>query len=119
MLAQTRYIVMADGVISPVEQLDLRGYDSAAAATTIKAPMLILQGERDYQVTMADDFAKWNAALASSPNVTFKTYPALNHLFIAGSGPSLPAEYLNAGHVDETVIRDIAAWIAEKRLPHP
>jgi dienelactone hydrolase len=147
MLAQTKYLVMADGVISLAEQtaldamtklgetvrtltpadaakpamisgapasywLDLRGYDPAGTAIGMKAPMLILQGERDYQVTMADDFAKWKAALASSPNVVFKTYPALNHLFIAGSGPSLPAEYLLAGHVDEAVIRDIAAWIA-------
>jgi hypothetical protein len=77
--------------------------------------MLIIQGERDYQVTMADDFAKWKAALASTPTVTFKTYPALNHLFIPGSGPSLPAEYFVAGHVDEAVIRDIVAWIARAR----
>jgi hypothetical protein len=74
--------------------------------------VLILQGEWDYQVTMTDDFSKWKAALASTPTVTLKTYPALNHLLIPGSGPSLPAEYLAAGHVAEAVIRDIAAWIA-------
>ena len=69
--------------------LDLRGYDPPSAATQVKAPMLILQGERDYQVTPAD-FAKWKAALGSRRDVTFHSYATLNHLFIAGTGPSLP-----------------------------
>lgn len=90
--------------------LDLRGYDPPAMARTERVPMLILQGERDYQVTM-DEFARWKAALAGKPNVTFHSYPALNHLFIAGTGKSLPAEYEKPGHVDETVIGDIANWI--------
>ncbi|HZL96089.1 MAG TPA: alpha/beta fold hydrolase [Vicinamibacterales bacterium] len=90
--------------------LDLRGYDPPSAASRLKQPMLVLQGERDYQVTM-DDFAAWKTALGSRANVLLKSYPALNHLFIAGSGPSAPAEYGRPGHVDETVVRDIAAWI--------
>jgi uncharacterized protein len=90
--------------------IDLRGYDPPAAATDLKQPMLVLQGERDYQVTM-DDLAAWRRALGSRANVQLKSYPALNHLFIAGSGPSAPAEYMRSGHVDEAVVRDIAAWI--------
>jgi dienelactone hydrolase len=90
--------------------LDLRGYDPPAAATQIKVPMLILQGERDYQVTMAE-FARWKAALNGRTDVTFHSYPALNHLFIAGTGPSLPGEYQVPGHVAEDVVRDIASWI--------
>jgi len=91
--------------------LDLRGYDPPAAAKALTRPLLILQGERDYQVTM-DEFAKWKVALDGRPNVTFHSYPALNHLFIAGTGRSLPAEYAMAGHVSEDVVGDIAAWIA-------
>jgi hypothetical protein len=90
--------------------LDLRGYVPAEAAKTLKAPLLILQGERDYQVTM-DNFAAWKKTLAGRPNVTFKTYPKLNHLFMAGEGKSLPAEYETPGHVAEDVIVDIAGWI--------
>jgi fermentation-respiration switch protein FrsA (DUF1100 family) len=90
--------------------LDLRGYDPPAAARNVKQPMLVLQGERDYQVTV-DEFARWKSALAVKSNVTFHSYPALNHLFIAGTGKSLPAEYETAGHVDEAVVRDIAEWI--------
>jgi dienelactone hydrolase len=94
--------------------LDLRGYDAPSAASRVKARMLILQGERDYQVT-PEDFAKWKAALGSRRNVAFHSYPALNHLFIAGTGPGAPAEYQIPGHVAEDVIRDIAAWILSKR----
>src|SRR5262249_16239947 len=42
--------------------LDMKKYDPAATAAKLKVPMLILQGERDYQVTM-DDFAGWKKAL--------------------------------------------------------
>jgi dienelactone hydrolase len=90
--------------------LDLRGYDPPSAARQIKAPMLILQGERDFQVTM-EEFAKWKAALGSRADVTFHSYPALNHLFIAGTGPSVLAEYERAGYVAEEVVRDMASWI--------
>ena len=94
--------------------LDLSGYDPPSAAKEVKQPMLILQGERDYQVTM-EEFGRWKAALGARADVTFRSYPALNHLFIAGSGPSLPAEYQTPGHVAEDVIRDIAAWILARR----
>jgi fermentation-respiration switch protein FrsA (DUF1100 family) len=90
--------------------LDLRGYDAPVAARAVTAPMLILQGERDYQVTM-EDFGKWKTALASKTNATFRSYPPLNHLFLAGSGKSLPAEYSVPGHVAEDVIADIVRWI--------
>ena len=90
--------------------LDLRGYDPPSAAKQVKRRMLILQGERDYQVTV-EEFGRWKAALGSRSDVTFRSYPALNHLFIAGTGPSLPAEYLTPGHVAEEVIRDIATWV--------
>lgn len=90
--------------------LDLHGANPPAAAATLPQPLLILQGERDYQVTMAD-FARWKAALSGKANVTFRSYSALNHLFLVGVGPSLPSEYLIPGHVPETVVSDIAGWI--------
>jgi dienelactone hydrolase len=96
--------------------LDLEAYDPVAVAATLKTPMLILQGERDYQVTMAEDFARWKTGLASRANVTFKSYPALNHLFLAGTVKSLPAEYNVPGHVAEDVIADIAQWIRTGRV---
>ena len=93
--------------------LDLRGYNPPETAKELKQPLLILQGERDYQVTM-EDFKRWSAALSTRSNVTLKSYPSLNHLFITGTGRSSPSEYEQAGHVDERVIEDIAAWIRKQ-----
>jgi fermentation-respiration switch protein FrsA (DUF1100 family) len=90
--------------------LDLRGYDPPAAAVQVKQPMLVLQGERDYQVTM-EEFSRWKSALAHRTDVVFHSYAALNHLFVAGTGESVPAEYNTPGHISEGVVRDIAAWI--------
>lgn len=94
----------------PAYWLDLRGYDPPSAARNVKIPLLVLQGERDYQVTM-EEYARWKSALAGTPTATFRSYAALNHLFIAGAGKSFPAEYLIPSHVAEDVIRDIAAFI--------
>ena len=90
--------------------LDLQGYDPVQGSKYLPQPMLILQGERDYQVTMTD-FAAWKKGLAGKPNVTFKSYPGLDHLFLAGEGRSVPAEYEKPGHVDAAVVGDVAAWI--------
>src|ERR1039457_2418898 len=90
--------------------VDLKGYDPAAAAKKLGIPMLILQGERDFQVTMAD-FAMWKTAVGSAKGVVMMSYPALNHLFVAGEGKSLPAEYAKPGHVAPPVIDDIAKFV--------
>jgi len=91
--------------------LDLRGYYPPEAAQKINRPMLILQGNRDYQVT-AEDFGNWKKSLGSRDDVEFKLYPKLNHLFFEGQGFPTPNEYmLTHGTVAEYVIIDIAAWI--------
>ncbi len=89
---------------------DLQGYDPAAEAAKLDLPMFVLQGERDYQVTMTD-FNNWTTALSGKSNATLKSYPSLNHLFISGTGPSSPGEYDLAGNVAESVVTDIAGWI--------
>jgi dienelactone hydrolase len=91
--------------------LDLRGYDPAALAATLGKPMLILQGGRDYQITLADDLSRWRAGLADSPGVTIRVYDADNHLFFPGTGPSKPSEYEPAQHVDPAVVADVATWL--------
>jgi dienelactone hydrolase len=90
--------------------LDLKDYDPVADASKLGMPMLILQGERDFQVTMKD-FGMWKAGLGKSKNVTLKSHPALNHIFVAGEGKSTAAEYAKPGHVAPEVIEDIAAFV--------
>lgn len=95
---------------APAYWLDLLAYDPVSEAAKLTLPMLILQGERDYQVTMTD-FALWEEALNGRENVGLKSYPALNHQFFTGTGPSVPSEYQNVSHVDAGVIEDITTFI--------
>ena len=97
----------------PAYWLDLRENDPLVAVKTLAQPLLILQGERDYQVTQVD-FNRWKEALGDQPTVTYKLYPKLNHLFISGEAKSTPDEYEQPSHVAEAVIEDIAAWIRER-----
>ena len=90
--------------------IDLRGYDPVAMAAKLKIRILVLQGARDYQVTN-EDFDLWKKGLSGEPNVTFKLYPDLNHLFVTGEGKSKPAEYDKAGHVAAETVTDIADWV--------
>ncbi len=90
--------------------LDLRGYDPPQAAKGLPQPLLVLQGARDYQVTL-EDFEGWKRALSGRQGVAFKLYPQCNHLFVEGEGQSTPAEYQTPGHVAQVVVDDVAAWI--------
>jgi dienelactone hydrolase len=90
--------------------LDLKGYDAAGDAKKLGVPMLILQGGRDFQVGSAE-FDAWKTAMTGRSSVTVKSYPALNHLFVAGEGKSTEEEYRKPGHVSAEVIDDIAKFV--------
>jgi|SRR6266566_7302760 len=92
--------------------LDLRGYHPEGIARGLQQPMLILQAEGDYQVTM-EDFLIWKSALSGRSDVQFKSYAGLSHLFMPfeGGEKSTPAAYNVPGHVVEEVIQDIVRWV--------
>ena len=92
---------------------DLDSYHPGETAAKLTMPMLILQGERDYQVTMAD-LEGWRKGLNGKSGVTIKSYPTLNHLFMPGEGKSRPSEYEQPGHIPDFVLDDIAAWIRQR-----
>lgn len=94
--------------------LSLRGYRPTDVAAKLSIPILVLQGDRDYQVT-APDLDGWKRAVGGRPSVELKRYAPLNHLLIAGTGTPRPGEYEAPGHVDEGLIGDIAAFVG--RLP--
>ena len=97
----------------PAYWLDLRGYDPPELAKKVKAPLLFLQGGRDYQVQTVD-LENWKAALGSRKDVEFRLYPKLNHLFYEGEGILIPLEYMQKhGSVAPYVIDDIADWIGK------
>ncbi len=88
----------------------LLDYDPLKEVKNIKIPMLILQGERDYQVTM-EDFELWKSTLKNNKKTSLISYPKLNHLFMSGESASEPKEYMIKGNVDEKVIVDIFNFI--------
>lgn len=88
----------------------LADYDQVDVAARLKMPILLEQGDRDFQVT-ARDWTNWKRSLGANPKATFHHYPTLNHLFVSGEGLSLPAEYARVAHVDAQPIADLAEWI--------
>ncbi|MEL6556765.1 MAG: DUF3887 domain-containing protein [Bacteroidota bacterium] len=98
--------------IGPAYWADLLKYDQKKTAKKAKVPLLIMQGERDYQVTMKD-FEGWKKALGKKAQ--YRSYPKLNHMFLEGEGICLPAEYNEPGKVPEYVIDDLVSWIESVR----
>ena len=91
---------------------DLAHYDAPKLAASLKLPIFVGQGGRDYQVSATKDFPAWQKALAGKKGDKLVVWPKLTHLLTAGEGPSTPAEYEKPGqHVDEQVITDLADWI--------
>lgn len=88
-------------------------YNQVQVAKKLRQPILVLQGERDYQVTMID-YNLWKQNLGDKAKNKFISYPALNHLLMKGEGKSTAQEYEVQGNVDEKIILDITAWIKGK-----
>lgn len=77
-------------------------------------PILILQGEKDFQATADKDFEAYKQLLSGKNNVTFRLYENLNHAFVPsvyGNILKAKQEYKVERHIGEKVIADIANWI--------
>ena len=92
----------------------LAAYDILQAAEEIDRPVLLLQGEEDYQVTM-EDFGIWQEKLGKKENWTMISYPGLIHCFVQGLKAEGSEAYMRDGRVDAQVIADIAAFIHAAR----
>lgn len=88
--------------------------DPIAIALENDAPLLIMQGEEDFQVYFEVDFAAWQEGLKDmGSRVTYKSYPGLNHIFMEARGSIKDAmeAYSVPDLVDDEVIADIADWV--------
>ena len=77
-------------------------------------PMLIMQGEKDFQVKAAVDFALYKDLLRQRENVTFRLYPGLNHCFVPARFDSIAdakKEFTPERHIGPQVLDDLANWI--------
>jgi pimeloyl-ACP methyl ester carboxylesterase len=89
-------------------------YDPVATVQSNSVtPFFLLQGEKDYQITM-EDFATWKTAVGDMPNVSMQSFPGLTHLFTpTDANRGSPQDYFVPSNVDEGVIEAIAAWVKE------
>lgn len=84
-------------------------------AARLTCPLLVLQGERDYQVTM-HDFGLWRAGLLKRRNAVCKSYPHLNHLLQEGTGKATPDEYMQSAPVPAYVADDLVRFVRTGRV---
>ena len=77
----------------------------------LNLPLLILQGDADFQVYADVDYPLWQEALAGRDNVSFCLYEGLNHLMMPTQGLLDATEYVTPSHVREDVIADIADFV--------
>ncbi len=89
----------------------LNKYPHVEIAKKLKKPILIMHGDRDYQVNM-ENLAGWKKDLGKQPNVTIKNYPKLNHLFYSGGAESTYSEYFMIGNIPDYVIKDLMDWLS-------
>ena len=92
----------------------LAAYDILGAAGEITEPVLLLQGEEDYQVTM-EDFGIWSSAFGGRENWRLVSFPGLTHAFVPGEKAEGSAVYTRDGKVREDVILEIASFIGSAR----
>jgi dienelactone hydrolase len=92
--------------------LDMRGYDvaTALANTSATVPILVVLGGRDYRANHLDREG-WAAVGAAYPAVTVEVYDDLDHLLVAGEGPSSPDDYASADRVDARVLESVVSFI--------
>lgn len=92
----------------------LHKLNTNALAKALDKPVMIVQGERDYQVNM-DEFEAWKELLSKNPNFTFKSYEKLNHLFVEGDTGSLsvPSEYAKQANLPDYLLDDIANFLQQ------
>ena len=88
-------------------RLEDKQHDPVQLARGLEIPMLFLQGDEDFQVTVDNDFHRWLQGLElaeAQGRATFKLYEGLNHPFIRYEGKDKGLkQYEEPGHVDEEV----------------
>jgi len=77
-------------------------------------PVLILQGGKDFQALASEDFVGFQEQLRDRPNVEYRLYEDLNHVFVKGIYNDIlkaRKEYKVRQQISQEVIDDIAGFI--------
>jgi alpha-beta hydrolase superfamily lysophospholipase len=90
--------------------------DVPAIHAAVKCPVLVLQGEADFQVKPDKDARQIVKNIMAGPcrEATFRLYADLDHLFKpCGGRKSEMKMYFEKRDVDPGVIRDVVAWLKD------
>ncbi|GAB6087497.1 alpha/beta hydrolase [Alkaliphilus crotonatoxidans] len=77
----------------------------------VSLPILVLQGDADFQVYPEVDYVLWQEKLSNRNNATLHLYPGLNHLMMPTQNKRDLSEYAVKSKVDNQVMDDIAEFI--------
>ena len=93
--------------------MDFLEIDCASYFKKVQKPVLILQGENDYMITMDVDFAAWQEEMADQSYATLKSYEGLSFFFTESKGifSGHYKEFERPARVSEIVIKDIGNWM--------
>ncbi|MBE4909261.1 alpha/beta fold hydrolase [Bacillus luteolus] len=96
---------------------EMEQFSAKSIILQAEKPILIMQGEDDFQVYYEKDFKLWQELLEEHKNVTLVSYPKLNHFFVQYEGQEKGTidEYMVPGNVDLNVIKDIGDWILKQK----
>ncbi|WP_438431903.1 alpha/beta fold hydrolase [Gorillibacterium sp. sgz500922] len=91
-------------------------HSAADLVVQLSKPLLIMQGEDDFQSDPDKDYGLWQELLKGKSNAVFKLYPGLNHFFVdyQGKDEGTVDEYTHPGVVEPQVIQDMANWILSR-----
>ncbi|MBU9711941.1 alpha/beta fold hydrolase [Evansella tamaricis] len=95
---------------------EMEHFDTKELVSKLDKPILVLQGEKDFQVYYEKDFSLWKEVLKDHDQAMTISYPELNHFFIQyeGEAQGTLAEYEHPGVVHDAVIQNIAEWVLEQ-----
>ncbi|HET9423932.1 MAG TPA: alpha/beta fold hydrolase, partial [Gemmatimonadaceae bacterium] len=90
-------------------------YDGAPAAARTRAPVLVLHGEKDYQVPAAEAEKTASAVRAGgNRDVTVRVFPGMNHLLLPEAGVGFSYEKLPSLTVSGEVMGTITEWLSAR-----
>ena len=91
-------------------------HQTPEALQACKKPMLIMQGEKDVQVSVERDFNLYRQLLSDRDDVEFRLYEGLSHAFVPsiyGTIDKAAKECKTEQHIGDAVIDDIADFIKQ------
>lgn len=77
-------------------------------------PLLILQGEKDFE-TPVSHYEAWQKLLKGRSHTVYRSYQNLNHYFMPSAQNGDASDYDTSGHMARPPIEDIAAWCLDDR----